>query len=138
MLNNETCEGCKTSYFSTFEDTRPTINSEKENHCCSFLYKELVNIKLPDIKCPCEECIVKPMCEWVSKQCCSLFSEFCVNIPFDCLKHSSSSSSMSSWGIEPCQLDKIKTTSFDKFYDKRKKNAIFKDSKFKIKNRRYL
>jgi hypothetical protein len=139
MLNEQTCEGCKTSWYSRYNDVHPLETCEV-NHQCSYLYKELVNKHNPELQCPCEECVVKAMCDWMSKQCCSLFlDEFYNKIEPKDLKYtgsSSSSISSNSMSSSCCQKDdKIKTTKFDRFYDKRKKDGLYKHSKTKTKYR---
>lgn len=139
MLNDKTCEGCKTAYYSEYHDIRP-LEKCGWNHQCSYLYKELVNKHNPELQCPCEECVVKAMCDWMSKQCCSLFlDEFYNKINPNDLKYQSSSSSYTSLSSShSSSVDYIKMQQYDKFYYKRKKDGLYKHSNFKTKYRRYM
>jgi hypothetical protein len=138
MLNEKTCEGCKSGYYTYYDDLLQ--RKHEMTHNCSYLYKELVNEHTPELQCPCEECVVKAMCDWMSKQCCSLFtSEFLEKIlPSDLKYTSTSSSGVSNSSTKSSTSDYFETDKFDKFYNKRKRNALYKHSKDKAKYKRYL
>ena len=126
MITISNCIGCNSFFNYNF---------------CTYLKISDINDCLNETLCPCQECIVKTMC--MEHHTCEPFLTLLKTLPKNCLQHTCSSSSASISYIdykirEFYEGEYVSPERYNRGHIKRSKNAIFKDSKYKNKIRKYL